>query len=311
MKIAFFEIKEEEKVFFETHLKEHELFFFEATIQDSLTNSEAYDAVSVFIDSRISNEILNKLPKLSYLQTRSSGYEHVKCTQLYKRGVKVSNVAGYAGPAVAEFAFSLLLNASRKTHISLNRSQKGNKDYLDLKGIELFGKSIGILGLGTIGLHIAKIAKGFGMDIFGYSRTKKPVFDELGIHFVSLEEVLKHADILMIALPLTPSTRNLINKENSKLINEKTIIVNIARDEIMEESLYHSLKNSIASDVCSDITLAQKKEFLYTPHMGYYTQEALARILKISLENMEQYLRGETPQNCLVSECRKNYSGSL
>ncbi len=307
MKIAFYEIKEEEKTFFETHLKEHELFFFEKSIQEVLTKSEAYDAVSVFIDSRISDEILDKLPKLHYLQTRSSGYEHVKCTQLYRRGLKVSNVAGYAGPAVAEFAFSLLLNASRKTHISLNRSQKGNRNYLDLKGIELFGKTIGILGLGTIGLQIAKIARGFGMDIFGYSRTKKPIFDALAIHFVSLEEVLKQADILMIALPLTPSTQNLINKENSTLIDKKTVIVNIARDEIVEESLYHSLENIIASDVCSDISLAQRKDFLYTPHMGYYTQEALERILDISLQNMEQFLRGETPQNCLISECKKNY----
>ncbi len=307
MKIAFFEIKEEERVFFETHLKDYELFFFEKSIQEVLTKPEAYDAVSVFIDSRISDDILDKLPELSYLQTRSSGYDHVKCTQLYKRGLKVSNVAGYAGPAVAEFAFSLLLNATRKTHISLDRSKKGNKDYLDLKGIELFAKTIGILGLGTIGLQMAKIAKGFGMDILGYSRTKKPIFDTLGIHFVSLEEVLKHADILMIALPLTPLTQNLINKENSKLINKKTIIVNIARAEIIEESLYYELANSIASDVCSDISLAQKKDFLYTPHIGYYTREALKRILEISLQNMEQYLRGETPQNCLRFECKKNY----
>ncbi|RRS31713.1 MAG: lactate dehydrogenase [Epsilonproteobacteria bacterium (ex Lamellibrachia satsuma)] len=307
MKIAFFETKEEEKIFFSSKLKGHELFFFEEPIQDSLTKAEEYEVISVFVGSRITDNILNKLPKLCYLQTRSSGFDHIKCKTLYQKDMKVSNVAGYAGPAVAEFAFSLLLNATRKTYIALDRSKKGNLDYLDLKGIELFGKTIGILGLGTIGLQMAKIAKGFGMKIVGYSRTHKAVFDELGIAFVPLEKVLKNADILMPALPLTPSTQELINKENAPWIKKDCIIINTARCEIIEETLYRSLSNIIASDVCSDISLSQKKNFLYTPHMAYYTKEALARIMDISLLNMKQFLNGEIPQNCLKLACKKEY----
>ncbi|MBD3790062.1 MAG: lactate dehydrogenase [Campylobacterales bacterium] len=310
MKIAFFEIKEEEKQFFESGLKEHELSFFNETIQDALIKTEAYDAVSVFVHSHITDDILNKLPKLTYLQTRSTGYDHIKCTQLYERNIKVSNVVGYGGPAVAEFAFSLLLNATRKTHIALDRSKHGDANYVDLKGIELFGKTIGILGLGTIGLQMAKIAKGFGMEVLGYSRTQKPLFDELGIRFTSLEEVLKNADIIMPALPLTPATQNLINLQNSHLIKKEAMIINTARGEIIEASLYDTLPNMIACDVCSNITLAQKENFFFTPHMAYYTKEALERILMISLENMEQFLAGKIPQNCLRLSCAKEY-GSL
>ncbi|AKF24799.1 lactate dehydrogenase [Sulfurovum lithotrophicum] len=307
MKIAFFEIKKEERIFFESHLNGHELFFFEKPIQDIVLQPEEYEAVSVFVGSRITDDILDRLPKLRYLQTRSTGFDHIKCKTLYQKDMKVSNVAGYAGPAVAEFAFSLLLNATRKTHIALDRSKKGDLDYLDLKGIELFGKTIGILGLGTIGLQMAKIAKGFGMKVLGYSRTHKAVFDELEIDFVSLESILENADILMPALPLTPATQGLVNKRNAPLIKKDCIIINTARCEIIEETLYHSLSNIIASDVCSDVSLAQKENFLYTPHMAYYTKEALARIMDISLRNMEQFLNGEIPQNCLKLTCEKEY----
>lgn len=307
MKIAFFESKREEEAFFKTQLKGHELIFFKETLQEALVEVAEYEAVSLFIASTLSDELLEKLPKLRYIQTRSSGYEHLKCASLYKRGMMVSNVSGYAGPAVAEYAFSLLLNATRKTHISLQRSVKGDFNYLDLKGMELFGKRIGILGLGTIGLQMAKIAKGFGMEVLGYSRTKKDIYDEVGISFVSLEEVLKNADIIMIALPLTPTTTHLINKGNAIMIKRDAIMINIARDEIVEPSLYHDMSNRMGSDVCTDVTLTQKEAFLYTPHVAYYTSEGLGRILDISLQNLEQVIAGEVPQNCLKLACEKEY----
>lgn len=307
VKIAFFEIKEEERIFFELHLQEHELLFFNESIQEALIKAEDYEIVSLFVNSTINDDILEKLPKLQYLQTRSTGFDHLKCKSLYDKGIKVSNVLGYAGPAVAEFAFSLLLNATRKTHISLHRSQENNFNYYDLKGVELFGKTIGILGLGTIGLQMAKIAKGFGMKVLGYSRTYKPVFDELGIDFVSLEEVLKNVDVLMPALPLTPATQHIIHSGNVMLLQKESIIINTARCEIIEKPLYWSLDNIIASDVCRDTTLAKKKSFLYTPHMAYYTKEALMRIMDISLLNIKQFLSGKQPQNCLKLECKKEY----
>ncbi|MFT7824373.1 MAG: NAD(P)-dependent oxidoreductase [Sulfurimonas sp.] len=308
VKIAFFEIKEEERAFFKTHLKGHELLFFEKTIQQIVTEKKEFEAVSIFVHSQISNELLANLPGLRYLQTRSTGFDHVKCKHLYQKQIKVSNVAGYAGPAVAEFAFSLLLNATRKTHLSIQRSKSGNEDYFDLKGVELYGKKLGILGLGTIGLQMAEIGKGFGMDILGFSRTHKPVYDEIGIAFLSLEDVLQNTDFLMIALPLTPATEHIIDSATASLIKKECILINIARCEILEPSLYVTLPNMIATDVCGDITLAKKENILYTPHMAYYTTEALARIQTISLENMQDFLEEKTPRNCLKIECEKEYA---
>lgn len=116
---------------------------------------------------------MDKFPNLKYIQTRSTGYDHIDLVECYKRGIKVSNVRGYACPAVGEFAYVLLLEAIRKIYIAIERLKNGNTYYKDLKGVEIEGKNIGILGLGTIGLQIAKIAKGFGANIFWIFKDKE------------------------------------------------------------------------------------------------------------------------------------------
>ncbi len=309
MKIAFFETKPEEKEFFSKHLKSEELYFFDGTINEELHKEEDYEAVSVFVHSRIDDGILSLLPRLRYIQTRSSGFEHLLCDALYKRGILASNVAGYAGPAVAEFAFSLLLNATRQTYKAIDRAKEGIFEYRDLKGMELFGKRLGILGLGTIGSQMARIGKGMGMKLSAWSRTKRPIVDELGIEFhTELEKVLVSSDVVMIALPLTPATRGVLNSENIKSLKAGAIIVNVARAEIMERELYSDLENTMCLDVISDLKNVARHNVLYTPHMAYYTKEALERIMTISLQNMEAFIEGRELPNCLKAACRRDYA---
>ena len=308
MIIAFFETKPEERAFFEAHLKGQTLHFFDGTIQDELKESADYEAVSVFVHSRITDEVLKKLPKLRYLQTRSTGYDHIKCPALYRRGLLVSNVAGYGGPAVAEFAFSLLLNATRHTWKALHRAKEGFFGYQDLKGTELFGKRIGILGLGTIGQRMAYIAKGFGMEISAWSRTEKPIIEALGIDFTSLEAVLQKSDVVMIALPLTPATERLIDAQKASLLKKEAIVVNVARGEILAKELYTRLPHLLCLDVTADPACIPRPNVLYTPHMAYYTREALQRILEISLKNLEAFLAGEPLPNCLKLACERDYA---
>ena len=309
MKIAFFEVTEEEKAFFAKRLQGHTLSFFEGTINEVLQTPAEYEAVSVFVHSRINDEILSLLPNLRYIQTRSTGYDHLKCDLLYKRHILVSNVAGYAGPPVGEFAFSLLLNATRKTHIALRRTREGDLHYQDLLGTELYGKRLGIMGLGVIGERMAHIGAGFGMKLSAFSRTRKPIVDLLHIDFTTdLNRFLSKCDVIMIALPLTPATREMINAKNAFQIPRETIIVNVARVEIIDEKLYEKLPNVICTDVLHDPSIARKKEhFLYTPHMAYYTEEALVRIREISLQNMQAFIEGKPMPNCLKLPCEKEY----
>ena len=303
MKMAFFEIKPEEKAFFEQHLAGHELFFFDSTLNEAVTEPKDYEVVSVFVHSRVTNEILQKLPNLQYLQTRSTGYDHLKCEDLQKRAIQVSNVAGYAGPAVAEFAFSLLLNATRKTHIALARAKQRNFDYQDLKGTELFGKTLGILGLGTIGSQMACIGKGFGMRLLAFSEQKTPLVEALDMDFCDLDKVLTESDVLMLALPLTPETAGIINANNVKKLKQEAIIVNVARGALIEDRLYGQLKNIFCLDVITDTKYVNRENILYTPHMAYYTEEALQRIMQISLQNIEAFLSHQPLPNALKLSC--------
>ena len=308
MKIAFFEIKDEEKKFFEENLKnlDVKLVFYKETINEIVKEEKDYDVVSVFIYSKVNENILDKLPNLKYIQTRSTGYDHIDIVECYKRGIKVSNVRGYAGPAVGEFAYGLLLEANRKLFIAIDRLKKGDLNYKDLLGIEIEGKNIGILGLGTIGLQIAKIAKGFGAKIYGFSRTKKDIYEQLGINFSTLDEVLEKSDFLFIALPLTPKTKNLINKDNISKFKGK-VIINPARAEIIQKEIYETFDGIIAADVLPDWNLAKKDNIIATPHMAYYTKEALRRIMQISLDNLMDFLNDKTPRFCLKEECKKDY----
>ncbi len=309
MKIAFFETKPEERKFFSRHLKNEELSFFEETINEALTMKAAYEAVSVFVHSRIDDEILSKLPKLRYIQTRSTGYEHIVCSALYSRGIVASNVKGYGGPAVAEFAFSLLLNSTRHTHTAITRAKEGVFEYRDLKGMELFGKRLGILGLGAIGSRMAHIGRGMGMRLAAWSRTRREIVDELGIEFSeSLDTVLGSSDVIMIALPLTPATKGLINSRNIETVKKDAIIVNVARAQIIEDELYGSVENRLCLDVISDLKYVARHNILYTPHMAYYTEEALRRIMEISLENMRAFIESRPLPDCLKIACEKDYA---
>ncbi|WP_024789179.1 NAD(P)-dependent oxidoreductase [Lebetimonas sp. JH292] len=306
MKIAFFEIKEEEKEFFKQNLKkiDVELFFYKETVNEAKRYD--FDVISVFVHSKIDKNILDEFPNLKYIQTRSTGYDHIDLVECYKRGIKVSNVRGYAGPAVGEFAYGLLLEANRKLYIAINRLKNGNLNYKDLKGTEIEGKNIGILGLGTIGLQIAKIARGFCAEIFGFSRTKKEIYDKFGINFCTFDEVLENSDFLFIALPLTPNTKNLINKNNISKF-KGSVIINPARAEIIEKEVYETFDGIIAADVLPDWNLSKKENIIATPHMAYYTKEALFRIMQISLDNLMDFLTGKIPRYCLKEACKKDY----
>ena len=309
MKIAFFEVKKEEIEFFSQNLKGYQIEFFKEPIHKIVTTKKEWDIVSVFINSKITNNILDNLPNLKYIQTRSTGYDHLECLKIYNKNIIASNVVGYAKYCVSEFSFGLLLEAIRKINIAINRVKNNNLNYLDLKGSEIYNKNIGILGLGDIGLNIAKIANGFGANIYGYSRTKKDIFKQLNINFTSLEEVLEKSDYLFISLPLTPLTRNLINKNNINYFKGK-VIINTARAQILDNYIYENFDGIIATDVLDNWELAKKENIIATPHMAYYTKEAIYRIMEISLNNIYDFLNNKTPRNCLKLKCQKDYKES-
>ncbi len=310
MKIAIFDATDDDIKYFTKNLSGLEFDFYSTCISDYVVSSSAkneYDVVSVFVTSTINPKVLNSFPNLKYIQTRSAGYDNLNIDLLKSLNIVSSHVAHYAKHSVSEFAFSLLLNISRKTSIALDRVNNLNYDYLDLKGFELSEKSCSVIGTGDIGSNIVKIAHGFNMKIKAFSRTKKDnLINDFDLKYVQLEEALK-SDIIFISTNLNKDTLHLINTHNIDSINPNAIIINIGRGEIISnEAIVKSINESeryfgidvienecefksctCSKSIISDIKSSSK--VFHTPHMAYYTKEALNKLKEVSLKNIKLF----------------------
>ncbi|MDD4931141.1 MAG: hydroxyacid dehydrogenase [Candidatus Colwellbacteria bacterium] len=327
MKIAFFETEPWEEEYLQSKLQGHELSFSAERIDsEHMPEAKDYDSISVFTNCRVDRAIIESLPNLKFVTTRSTGYDHIDLNALSEKNIPSYSVPSYGENTVAEFAFGLLLTISRKISISYDRiKEDGSFDLDGLQGFDLMGKTIGVVGTGRIGRHSVKIAKGFGMDVIAYDAMPNPAFEtELGFKYVSLEELLGRSDVITIHVPELPSTRHLINMSNISLIKKGAILINTARGSIVETAaLVKALNDGILGGAGLDvfeeeIPTKDEREFLttgktqghdlltvlqnhllidmpnviITPHNAFNTREALQRILDTTIENIEGFASG-------------------
>ncbi len=321
MKIAFFEAEEWEKEYVRKRLgkRNSRILFFSGVLDEkSAELAKDADIVSVFIYSKIDKKVLNRLPKLKAIATRSTGFDHIDLKECRKKKVLVSNVPSYGENTVAEHTFALILALSRKIHKSYERTIRGNFSLEGLRGFDLKGKTLGIIGLGNIGKHVARIAKGFEMNIIAYDINKdKSLEKKLGIKYSPLQNLLKNSDIITLHCPYNKSTRHLINSKNIKTMKKGAYIVNTARGGLIEtKSLVNALAKGhlkgAALDVLEEESLIKEeiqllsKNFpkkhlqnllenhllltfdnvIITPHNAFNSEEAIQRILDITIENI-------------------------
>ena len=169
MKIVFFETEDWEKDYLKNKLKNHNLIFSKDILDKKTVDSvKDADILSVFIYSKINKEILTKFKKLKAIITRSTGFDHLDVKECKKRKILILNVPHYGENTVAEHTFALILALSRKIPKSYERTVRGNFSLEGLRGFDLKEKTIGIIGLGHIGKHVARIARGFEMNILSY-----------------------------------------------------------------------------------------------------------------------------------------------
>ena len=323
MKIAFFEIENWEKEFIKKELKNHKLVFF----NDPITKSKAkkikdFDLIAIFIYSNITKEILNLLPKLKLIATMSTGIDHIDIDECNKRKIKVKNVPFYGENTVAEHTFGLILALSRKICESHDRTRKDDFSLTGLEGFDLKDKTIGVIGVGHIGSHVARIAKGFEMKILGISHDKdQKLIKETGIEYTDLNNLLKKSDIVTLHVPYTKETHHIINKKNIKLFKKGSLLINTARGGLADtEAILYGLKNNILSGVGLDVLegecfikeekqlltkhflkecdlktllenhmLLNQKNVIITPHSAFYSKEALLRIVQTTIHNIKSF----------------------
>lgn len=330
MKIAFFEIKDWEKNYIKKRLKGNKLVFFEDVLnENNLKSVKDFSIVSIFIYSKIKKGIFDKMKNLKAVVTRSTGIDHIDLGYCKKRGIKVYNVPNYGQNTVAEYAFALILSLSRKVNQAYERTIKSNFSLEGLEGFDLKGKTIGIVGMGSIGKHVAKIANGFEMKILSYDLYKnKELEKELNFKYVTLNKLLQSSDIVSLHAPYNKKTHHLINLKNIKLMKKGAFLINTARGGIVDttalvkalasgrlggagldvleeegiikeeaELLSTNFSREKLENLLENHLLLTFSNVIITPHIAFYSEEALKKILDISIENIYSIIKNKESRN--------------
>lgn len=324
MIISFFEIKGWEEEFFKKNLRGHKLSFYKEPLnQKNVNKVNNSDIVSVFVYSKIDEEVIKQLNNTKLITTRSTGFDHIDLDECKKRGIIVCNVPVYAEHSVAEHAFALLLAISRNIAKSYVRIHKDNYSTEGLEGMDISGKTIGILGTGHIGMHVIRMAKGFEMNVLACSNTKNREMERrMGFRYVSFKELIKKSDVISIHLPLTDKTKHLINNKTIKMMKKGVIIINTARGEIIQtKALLRGINDGIIGGAGLDVLegeeiirkgnhqkldtrefklLAQDHKLLdnerviFTPHIGFYSQQSSHNLVITSIQNINAFLKNKS-----------------
>lgn len=326
--IAFFELEPWEKDYLKNQLQKitmakNNQFFDQPLSLENINQIKNTEILSIFIYSTINKALINKLPNLRLIATRSTGFDHIDFAACTKKSVKVSNVPFYGENTVAEHTFALILALSRKLIPAIERTRAGNFDQINLRGFDLKEKTLGIIGFGHIGQHLAKMASGFQMKILACDVKKdKKLAKKYQIEFCEIDDLLKKSDIISLHAPYNQKTHHLINKINITKIKPGALLVNTARGGLIEtEALFEALKTGRLAGVGLDVLeeeffIKEEKELLatefskkhnlktilqnhillndprviITPHNAFNSQEALTRILDTTIENIAAYL---------------------
>ncbi len=247
-----------ELVFSDQKLNKDNLEIFRSAQNDNA------DVISVFVGSKIDADVLAALPNLKLLTTRSTGFDHIDFEPLKQKNIKTGYVPGYGDNTVAEFAFGLLLNLSRKMYQAIDRiKETENFNYEGLRGFDLKGKTIGIVGTGRIGQYAIKIAKGFGMNVIAFDAfPNEKLAQDLDFKYFSFDDLLAQADVIDFHVPyIAPSagsgqasTHHMINMDNIGKIKKGAILINTARGAIVEtDALVKALKDGILGGAGLDV----------------------------------------------------------
>ncbi len=327
MKIAFFETEDWEKDYLKNQLSNFDTDFFSEKLSiGNIEKVKSCQIISVFTDSQIDKNIFQQLPDLKMIATRSTGFDHIDLDEAKKNNVLVSNVPNYGENTVAEHTFALILDLSRKIHNSIESVKKEGFSVRGLTGFDLRGKTLGIVGTGRIGSHVARIAQGFEMNVLAFDVNEdKKLAKKLGFKYVTFEELLKNSDIITLHTPYNEHTHHLINSSNINLIKKGAYLINTSRGGVVEtNALVNALNSGILAGagldvleeenaikeesqflskefsgkhnlktVLQDHILMERDNVIITPHNAFNSKEALERILETTVFNIKEFVRGK------------------
>ncbi|MCX8171160.1 MAG: D-glycerate dehydrogenase [Candidatus Bathyarchaeota archaeon] len=261
----------------------------------------------------VNKDVLRNFPKLKIIARYGVGYDNVDVSACTKRGIYVTHTPGVLSHAVAELTIGLMICLSRRlveadNYVRTMWANKHKKFKLEM-GTDLYGKTLGIIGLGRIGYEVAVRAKAFGMKIIYYDIERKSEAEKtLEARYVDLETLLKESDFLTIHVPLTSQTRNMIGEKELRLMKPTAYIINTSRGAVIdEEALCRALKECWIAGAGLDVFVSEPLPFnsplinmrnvVLAPHIGTYTVETRRKMALMCIENVRAVLMGKTPPN--------------
>ncbi len=331
IKVAMFDTKNYDIESFNKELEEEDKLsfsYFETKLtKDTASLTSGFDVVCVFVNDTIDKDVINILIKnnVKLIALRCAGFNNVDLEYCYKR-IHVVRVPAYSPHAVAEHAMALLLTSNRRIHKAYIRSRDYNFSLNNLIGINLYGKTVGIIGTGKIGKIFIDICKGFGMNVIAYDKFPDLTLD---INYVNLDELYANSDFISLHCPLTDENRHMIDSNAINKMKNGVFIINTSRGGLINSfDLLEGIKERKVGAACLDVYEEESDVFfqdksdhilnddilarlismpnvIVTSHQGFLTKEALENIAQITIKNITSFIAGEACENELCYRCEK------
>lgn len=325
IKLAFFDTKSYDIPGFDRYCIPAgvQIKYFEPNLnEDTVSLAAGFDAVCVFVNDIVNANVVDQLYKMGVkmIALRCAGFNNVDIKACQGK-LRVFRVPAYSPYAVAEHAMALLLTINRRTHKAYNRTREFNFSLQGLAGFDLHGKTVGIIGTGKIGRVFADICKGFGMNILAYDKFPAPNSE---MHYVSLEELFRQADIISLHCPLTEETRHMIDAGSIALMKKGVTIINTSRGALVNtEDLITGIKEKKVGAACLDVyeeegdlfyedfsghivqddklvRLIAMPNVIVTSHQAFLTNEALDNIASTTINNLTAFFQGNPDETTEV-----------
>ena len=329
MRMLMFDYRESEEEFFKhNQFSDIDITFIKEPLNEMSNLSEEQlsetDVISIFITSNLCENVLKKFKNLRIVATRSTGYNHIDVKYCSQNNIAVFNVEEYGQTSVAQYTFALILALVRNIFPAYYDIQKNIINHPDYEGRDLDKLTLGIIGCGSIGSSVAKIANSFGMNVLVHSYAKRNDVSEFA-EYTTLEYVLRNSDIITLHLPYSTEVYHMLGENEFNMIKDGAYIVNTARGELINnvvlyENLISGKIKGAALDVfeCEHITIHSQniideikdanskcvtsalvmqkllgmENVIVTPHIAYNTQESIDTLLKTTFNNIRDYSKG-------------------
>lgn len=328
MRVAYIQRDKSERDYIISKIGEiADLCFFRSLEEITSKEASEIEILSLFFKQHLGHNELDRFPSLKMIAIRSTGFDNLDLMTCKKRNITVTNVPDYGERTVAEHTFALILSLSRKICLS-NRSVRktGSFSREDLRGFDLYGKRLGVIGTGHIGTNVIKIAKGFGMEAVAFDPFPKfEVAEDVGFEYRDFDSVLKESDILTLHAPHNQYTHHMINYESIEGLKEGAFLINVSRGGLIEtDALIIALENGKVAGAALDVLeeedlignmseilrdpypeaevmqkllanqyLINHPNVIVTPHNAFNTKEAFKRIQDTTVENIINFIKGQ------------------